>query len=55
MPVAIIAKSSHYRELFTFYTVVIYSGSLFVGLWSCMVRVCQFLSWEHVQILLIKT
>lgn len=55
MPVVIIAKFPHYSELFTFYMVVIYSGSLFVGLWSSMVGVCQFLGREHVQILLIKT
>lgn len=55
MPVVIIAKFPHYSEIFTFYMVVIYSESLLVGLWSCMVGVCQFLGWEHIQILLIKT
>lgn len=55
MPVVIIAKFPHYSELFTFYMVVIYSGSLFVGPRSCTVGVCQFVGWEHVQILLIKT
>lgn len=55
MPVVITPKFPHYSELFTFYMAVIYSASLFVGLWSYTVGVCQFLGWEHVQILLIKT
>lgn len=39
-----------------FYIAAIYSGSLFVGAVEVNAAgVCQFLGWEHVRILLIKT